>query len=247
MIIALLADVHANLEALEACLDHAREHGAEQYAFLGDLVGYNADPAAVVDRVSQFAAAGAIVVQGNHDAAVSGASCEQMNESAAAVIRWTRQQLSSAQKSFLAGLPISKRDGPAYFVHASADRSEPWAYVFDGLRAAASMSAAQAPYVFCGHIHEPVLYFLGADRRPQPFFPEPGVPIPVAGHRNWLAIVGSCGQPRGGNPAACYALFDQNRELLTYYRLPYDVDAAARKLRLAGLPEHLARRLETGE
>jgi diadenosine tetraphosphatase ApaH/serine/threonine PP2A family protein phosphatase len=92
-----------------------------------------------------------------------------------------------------------------------------------------------------------VLYFIGADQRPQPFLPMPGVPIPVPRHRRWLAIVGSCGQPRDGTPAACYATFDPERALLTYHRVPYDYEAAARKVRAAGLPEEFARRLERGE
>lgn len=246
MKLALIADIHSNLEALDACLAHARSLGAERHAFLGDLVGYNADPAAVVERVRQLAAAGAIVVKGNHDAAAAGDLREGMNDLAMAAIEWTRRRLRPDQLDFLAALPLMAREGDMAFVHASAAAPDSWTYIHDALRAGASLEAAGAAYVFCGHVHEPVLYFMGADKRPQPFLPTAGVPIPVGRHRQWLAIAGAAGQPRDGRPAACYALFDAARALLTFQRVPYDHHAAAAKVRAAGLPEEFARRLETG-
>lgn len=246
MKLALLADLHSNLEAVEACLEHARGQGADRFAFLGDLVGYNADPVAVVDLVRAYAQAGAIVVKGNHDAAAAGVSSQNMAGAAAEVIAWTRRQLQADQLAFLADLPLTAREDDMFFVHASAHSPERWHYIYDGWRAAVSMEAAQATYVFGGHVHNPVLYFLGADQRPQPFEPASGMPIPVARHRRWLSIVGSCGQPRDGNPSACYAIFEPELALLTYWRVPYDHDSTASKVRAAGLPEEFARRLETG-
>jgi diadenosine tetraphosphatase ApaH/serine/threonine PP2A family protein phosphatase len=245
--LALLADLHSNLEAVQACLAHARTQNVDRLVFLGDLVGYNADPAAVVELVAEQARAGAVVVKGNHDAAAAGESAASMNSAAAEAILWTSRQLNTGQLDFLAGLAMTARSEDLFFVHASAASPERWGYIHDGLRAAASIDAASATYVFCGHVHDPVLYFIGADQRPQPFLPMPGVPIPVPRHRRWLAIVGSCGQPRDGTPAACYATFDPERALLTYHRVPYDYEAAARKVRAAGLPEEFARRLERGE
>lgn len=244
--LALLADLHSNLEAVQACLEHARGIGADRFAFLGDIVGYNADPAAVTELVRAYVDAGAMAIQGNHDAAAADAPSEFMGERVAEAIRWTQRQLDAGQLAFLGGLPLTARDGDCFLVHASADAPERWTYIHDGWRAAFSMEAAQATYVFCGHVHEPMLYFLGADGRPQPFHPEPGVPIPVARHRRWLAIVGSCGQPRDGDPAACYATFEPGPALLTYWRVPYDAETAARKVRAAGLPEEFARRLQEG-
>jgi diadenosine tetraphosphatase ApaH/serine/threonine PP2A family protein phosphatase len=243
--LALLADLHSNLEAVEACIEHAHGEGADRFAFLGDLVGYNADPAAVVDLIRAYAKEGAIVVKGNHDAATAG-ELSHMAGAAADVVAWTRRQLNADQLTFLAELPPTAREGDMFFVHANAHSPERWGYIHDGWRAAVSMDAAQATYVFGGHVHTPMLYYMGADQRPQPFEPASGVPIPVPRHRRWLSIVGACGQPRDGNPAACYAVFEPDRELLTYWRVPYDYDSAARKLRAAGLPEEFARRLETG-
>ena len=245
--LALIADIHSNIEAFEACLDHARAHGAQRFALLGDLVGYNADPVAVVERAQRMISAGdAIAVLGNHDAAASGDLHERMNDAASEAIRWTRQQLAPALADFLRGLPLRITQDGICFVHASAAAPERWTYVFDARAAAASLDAVDTPYVFSGHVHDPLLYYMGADHRPQPFIPVSGIPIPVARHRRWLGIVGYCGQPRDGDPRASYALLDVARNMLTFYRVAYDLAAAARKVRRAGLPEEFARRLESG-
>jgi diadenosine tetraphosphatase ApaH/serine/threonine PP2A family protein phosphatase len=244
--LALLADLHSNLEAVEACIEHAHREGAERFVFLGDLVGYNADPAAVVDLVRTYVESGAVAVKGNHDAAALGDPTEYMTGIAAEAIVWTRRQLNDEHLAFLASLPLTVREGDMFFVHASAAAPERWRYIHDGWRAAVSMDAAQASYVFGGHVHDPVLYFMGADQRPQPFHPMSGVPIPMPRHRRWLSVVGSCGQPRDCNPAACYAIFEPEAAVLTYWRVPYDYDTAALKVRAAGLPEEFARRLQRG-
>jgi diadenosine tetraphosphatase ApaH/serine/threonine PP2A family protein phosphatase len=247
MKLALFADIHANLEALEACLEHAREQGADQAAFLGDLVGYGADPAAVLERVQAWAAAGALVIRGNHDAAVVATGSDTMNRSAEAAVDWTRQQLDASQLDFLAGLPLLIRRDQACFVHASAARPADWTYVHDARAAAQSLLAADATWVFSGHVHEQALYHQAPAGHALPFKPVPGVAIPVPAHRRWLAVVGSVGQPRDGNSAACYAIHDTGAGTLTFHRVPYDWSVAAAKIRAAGLPEGLALRLERGE
>ncbi|WP_242395116.1 metallophosphoesterase family protein [Anaeromyxobacter oryzisoli] len=248
MKLALLADVHANLEALTACLADAEEQGAEAYAFLGDLVGYGADPAAVLDVVREHAERGAIVVLGNHDAAVlDPAEAATMNAAAGEAIAWTRGRLSAEHRAFLASLPLVARRDDRFFVHATADAPSEWVYVTDPLHAGRSLAAAGARWVFSGHVHEPVLYYASTAERPLPFRPVPGVAIPVPARRRWLAIAGSCGQPRDGNTAACYAMMDDARQALTFHRVPYDWPAAAAKVRAAGLPPRLADRLAKGE
>jgi diadenosine tetraphosphatase ApaH/serine/threonine PP2A family protein phosphatase len=246
---ALLADVHANLEALTACLAHAQAQGVDGHAFLGDLVGYGADPEAVLEVVADHAARGAVVVRGNHDdAVVAPASAETMNGAAEAAVAWTRSRLGTAHRAFLAGLPLTARVGDVLFVHASAEEPGQWIYVTDPLRAERSLEhAGGARWVFCGHVHEPVLYYTSAAERPLPFHPVPGVVIPVPARRRWLAVVGSAGQPRDRNTAACYAIMDEARATLTFHRVPYDWPAAAAKVRAAGLPERLAQRLAHGE
>src|SRR6185295_6955579 len=158
MLLALLSDVHANLEALEACLGHARKSGAQRYAFLGDLAGYGADPEAVVTTVKGYVDEGAVAVQGNHDQAIAGPSA-YMNEIARQAIQWQREQLSPAAKAFLAALPLCVRAGPVCYVHASAAIPEHWDYVDSPAAAKRSADAAQTPYTFSGHVHVQELYF----------------------------------------------------------------------------------------
>jgi diadenosine tetraphosphatase ApaH/serine/threonine PP2A family protein phosphatase len=248
MNLALLADVHANFEALSACLADARERGADRYAFLGDLVGYGADPGRVIDTVASLVEGGALAVRGNHDEAAVAGEADAMHPVAGKVISWTQGRLGPGQRAFLASLPLVVREDRFFLVHASPERPAAWTYVTDPVRAARGLAAAApSSWVFCGHVHEPVLYTEGAAARPVPFRPVPGVAIPVPPRRRWLAVVGSAGQPRDGNTAACYAMLDTDRATLTFLRVPYDWRAAADKVRAAGLPEGLARRLERGE
>ncbi|MFZ3322518.1 MAG: metallophosphoesterase family protein [Usitatibacter sp.] len=245
MVLALLADIHANLEALEACLAHARSRGVDRYAFLGDLVGYGADPVAVMEIVAGHATQGAIVVKGNHDAAIAHED-GYLNEAATAAIEWSRVMLSAAHRDFLASLPLIVREEGVCFVHASAAMPERWDYVDSAGAAERSSHAAERPYTFSGHVHEQVLYGEDAHGRMIAFAPQPGAPIPARAHRNWLALAGSVGQPRDGNPSAAYAIADLDRGTITFHRVPYDNLASAAKIRAAGLPEVLAYRLERG-
>lgn len=246
MKIAVLADIHSNLEALRACLAHAGREGADMHVFLGDLVGYGADPVACLALLADHAARGALLVRGNHDEAALGGLCENMNFTARDATYWTRTQLGSSERDFLASLPYTARRGDLLFVHASADAPGEWAYITSSLQAGRCMEAAQATVSFAGHVHHPSLFFASSTgvRR---FQPVPGVAIPVSGPRRWLAIAGSVGQPRDGNNAAAYALYDEEERMLKYFRVPYDHMTAARKILAAGLPERLALRLQRGE
>ena len=129
MKLALFADIHSNLEAITACIAHAQALGADRYAFLGDLVGYGADPVAVLDLIEQYAAKGAVVVLGNHDAAALGRPDDTLNAHAQAAIAWTQAQLGDRQRAFLASLPLTVRDDNILFVHASAAAPEQWIYI----------------------------------------------------------------------------------------------------------------------
>jgi len=126
MKIAILSDIHSNLEALNACLAHARSQGAEQYVFLGDLLGYGADPKACLDIIASKVSDGAVAVLGNHDEAVLGGLCENMAFMAREAIYWTRLQLQQPERDFLQALPLTAQDGNAYYVHASAAAPERW-------------------------------------------------------------------------------------------------------------------------
>jgi len=244
--IALLADVHSNLEALNACLAHARREGAQSYAFLGDLVGYNADPRACLDIIREQVERGAMAVRGNHDEACVEGLLEAMNLPARDAIYWTREQIGREERQWLANLPLVRRADDAVFVHASPEAPQRWTYVTGERGAARALDAAGTRLVFGGHVHHTTLYYTAASGKVRRFRPVPGVPVPLLAARRWLFIVGSVGQPRDGSSAASYAIYDAGAATLTSYRVPYDHFAAARKLRAAGLPERLALRLETG-
>ena len=249
MKLALLSDIHANIQAFEACLAHARDHGAQQFALLGDLVGYGADPVAVVERAQALAAQGAFLIKGNHDelAVRPPAVVQTVGDSTAA---WTHAQLSAEQRSFLDQLPLTLQHNTLLLVHASADSPPLWRYVDDERAAGASMDAAslmpEVRYVFGGHVHQQTLYYRGAGSSLMKFIPTAGVVLPLPRHRHWLATVGSVGQPRDRNPQAMYALFDTEKLQFTFQRVAYDHHAAAVAIRQAALPAQFADRLELG-
>jgi diadenosine tetraphosphatase ApaH/serine/threonine PP2A family protein phosphatase len=246
MKLALVADLHANREAVTAVLAHAQAQGAVRHAFLGDFVGYGAEPGWVVDQIREHVARGAVAVLGNHDSAVVQGALPSMVPEARQVVDWTRAQLDDEQLAFLGGLPVSVTDEETLFVHANAYAPMEWEYIVSRGEAVRSLQATHCRYTFCGHTHTPALYHLTATGKSGDFAPTPGVTIPLSEQRRWLAIPGSAGQPRDGNPAACYAIFDATARTLTFHRVPYDHDAAAAKVRAAGLPQRLAERLTDG-
>ena len=249
MRLALLSDVHANIQALEACVAHARAQQAQRFVFLGDMVGYGADPGAVVDRIMQLTEEGALAIQGNHDAMAVTPPVEvkTVGDSTAT---WTHHELLPDQRDWISRLPLTVQYESALFVHASANDPHLWRYVYDARAAKDSLEGAAAwpgvQYVFGGHVHLQTLYYQGAGGNLMPFAPQPGISIPVGKHRKWLATVGSAGQPRDGNTHAMYALFDMGRAQLTFHRVAYDHLAAAAAIRRVGLHEFFADRLEKG-
>lgn len=246
MLIAILTDLHANREAVEACLASAEEHGAQHYAFLGDLVGYGADPGWVLDTVMGYAQRGAVVVRGNHDEAVTQQGDAQMHSAARQAIDWTRAQLNEQQRDFLRHLPFTVEHKSCLFVHASAWNPPQWQYITGTPEAVKSMHATRRRITFCGHVHEPALYNLSPTGKCAGFTPTADSSILLSTHRRWLAIPGSVGQPRDGNPAAAYALFDDEQGELTFLRVPYDHELAGKKILTAGLPPYLGARLQLG-
>jgi diadenosine tetraphosphatase ApaH/serine/threonine PP2A family protein phosphatase len=246
MRMALLADVHANLEAFRACLEHAQEQRVDRYVFLGDLVGYGADPAPVVESVIRSVAQGAVAVLGNHDQAVAVGPSASMTAEASQAIKWTRAQLTAAELAFLGALPMTVEQGGCLYVHANAWDPGGWEYLTSSQDVGRSLAATHCRQTFCGHVHNPALYHLSPGGTVSHFDPVAGTGIPLGTRRRWLAIAGSVGQPRDGIPAASYATFDDQGDVLTFFRVPYDTAEAARKVRAAGLPEALGRRIEAG-
>ncbi|MBR0873130.1 metallophosphoesterase family protein [Bradyrhizobium tropiciagri] len=245
MRLALFADIHANRQAFAACLDAARARGAERLVCLGDIVGYGADPEWAVDTVMDLVADGALAVRGNHDHAI-GMPSDSMNDDATAAIDWTRGRLNAEQKSFLAGLPLQRDDDNRLYVHSEASDPARWRYVRDTADAARSMMATGLRITFCGHIHRPGLYSMSSAAKMTSFVPTSGIAVQLLTGRRWLAVLGSVGQPRDGDPAASFAMFDTDSREITYLRVPYDMETAAARIRANGLPHWLADRLLIG-
>lgn len=242
---ALLSDIHGNREAFAACLAHIQRHPVDRIIFMGDIVGYGADPAWCLDTVRTLCESDAQSILGNHDEAVFRQNPD-MNEAARAAILWTRTQLGDHHRQFLEQMPLLIEEGEVMFVHSSAAQPREWHYMLKDRDADICLRYTDKRIVMCGHVHRPQ-YFHAMDRRPiEAFTPPANVPVPLLRQRRWVCVLGSVGQPRDHNPAAAYSVFDSAQGRLVMHRVPYDVDTAARKIRAAGLPPNLAERLYTG-
>ncbi len=238
MIIAILSDIHANLEALQAVVDDACREGAGRFACLGDVVGYNADPVACVDLVRGLPCLPCI--RGNHDEMAAGdRTLLGINTMAFAAMTWTRLQLDEERRAWLGGLPLLHEEPDAVYVHASLDEPGDWHYVHDAREAAASFVRQSQRVCFIGHSHQPGGWRDDGHsvRKSQ------GELFELAADERWLVNVGSVGQPRDHDPRASYALYDIAAGKVQLRRVAYDVAAAQAKIIDAGLPESLARRL----
>ena len=245
VLIAIFADIHANKQAFAACLADAKNHNVGKIVLLGDYVGYGASPEWVVDKVMELVDKGASAITGNHDTAITDKH-EGMNASAASVIDWTRVQLSMSQQQFLANLPLSIPDGDRLFVHADASAPSKFRYILDPEDAARSINATTAEISLTGHVHKPAIYSMSATAKLTGFTPTTGVAVPLLPRRRWLITVGSVGQPRDGDPAAAYSIYNTDKREITFCRVAYDIEAAAAAIHKSGLPAKFADRLFVG-
>lgn len=241
MRIALISDVHSNLVALEAVLADAEEGGVEAVWNLGDTVGYGPDPNGVVARL---AAAGAVSVLGNHDAAATGIiGTELFNPLAAAASEWTRSQLAPVTADYLAGLSEVVREGQWSLAHGTL-REPLWEYLVTEAAAEGHFERQETPYSAVGHTHVPLLVRRGA-KGVEGETPAPGEEVAL-GQGLVCANPGSVGQPRDGDPRASYALVDGATGAITWRRVAYDIGETQRRMAAAGLPPALAERLAGG-
>ncbi|MCV3205499.1 metallophosphatase family protein [Mesorhizobium sp. YC-39] len=245
MRIAILSDIHANREAFDAVLEAVHERGPDELVLLGDLVGYGPDPIYVIERAADLTAHGALCILGNHDEAIVR-NRGDMTENARFAIQWTRDRLTPAHVDFLARLPFSLQSENRFYVHASAERPGKWPYIRDVDAAERCLSASDVRSVFCGHTHIPAIYYALPNRRPMHFQPLDNVAAPLSELRRHVVIAGAVGQPRDGNPAACFVLVDTERHEVTMVRVPYNHEETARKIQVAGLPGWLGMRLKIG-
>lgn len=239
---AVLGDIHANIDALNAVLDDARAQGVTHFVCVGDVVGYNAAPAACIRAVRDEL--GCPCVRGNHDHYVSdpGTNLADFHPSAAQVVEWTRSQLAADDVQWLHDLPLQKPVMGFMLVHATLDKPDHWGYVFENQQAEANFSYQYTPLCFHGHTHVPIIYSNEpggvVHYQPRDFTLELG--------QRLFINVGSVGQPRDGDPRASYVVYDMAARQIRFRRVAYDVQAAMARNRLAGLPEKCAARLEIG-
>lgn len=237
---AVIADIHANLEAFEVVLADTKEQKCTHYCCVGDVVGYNANPKECLDIVRSM---GMPVVKGNHDEYCSSEEdLEGFNPHAAEAVNWTRKQLGKEDRQWLRDLKYVRLVASFSMVHATLDGPQRWGYVFDKLAAAASFTYQNTSVCFFGHTHVPVAFVRDSMVRGgtySKFRVEPG--------KKYFVNVGAVGQPRDGNPKAGYVVYDLNEGTIELRRLDYDIPKAQKKIMEAGLPQRLADRLALGK
>jgi predicted phosphodiesterase len=236
---AIIADIHANLEAFQVVLEDAKKQQVTHYACLGDVVGYNANPKECLDIVR---AMNMPCVKGNHDEYCSSEEhLEGFNPAAAEAVNWTRKQLTEDDRQWLRDLKYTRMVTNFTIVHATLDGPQRWGYVFDKLAAAASLTYQNTSVCFFGHTHVPVAFMKDSVVRGgtySKFKTEPG--------KKYFVNVGAVGQPRDNNPKCAYVVYDPDEGTIEIRRLDYDIATAQKKILAAGLPERLAERLAYG-
>jgi diadenosine tetraphosphatase ApaH/serine/threonine PP2A family protein phosphatase len=239
--LAIVSDIHGNLEALQAVLEDLERRRPDAVICLGDFVGYGASPNECIDALRPRIE-GAVL--GNHDAAAIGKlSLGDFNSDAATAAQWTEQALGPANRAYLEALPLVLTWRDALLVHAAPSEPAEWNYVLSPTDAAEEMRAFDGPLCFIGHSHYPGNFEsvdgkVGYSRSEE---------VRLRPSARYIINVPSIGQPRDGDPRAGYAIYDHDARAVQHVRVGYDVESAMARIRAAGLPSFLAERLRWGE
>jgi diadenosine tetraphosphatase ApaH/serine/threonine PP2A family protein phosphatase len=239
----VISDVHANLEALDAVLAAADPY--DHALVLGDLVGYGADPNAVIDRVRALPAT--TFIRGNHDKVGAGLeTTDGFNYLARHAITWTTNALTPERRQWLAALPQGPTiiDDLVEICHGAPFDED--VYIFDDLDAMRALRVARRPLCLFGHTHVVAGYHVTKEMHTVGGIHDTPVHIPRDGGERFLVNCGAVGQPRDGDPRAAYGILDSSARTLSLARVEYDVAAAQAKIVAAGLPDVLAQRLALG-
>lgn len=251
MRILLISDIHSNLEALEACL--ASPPAYDSVMNLGDIVGYGACPNEVTAQVRKL---GGGFVRGNHDKVVAGLDkVETFNPVAGLAALWNRDQLTPENLDWLRALPKGPATWPdvpgVQFVHGAPDDED--RYVVSMQDSLQTLANPEVSVTFFGHTHIQGFFSLSGE------FVENGYPeyssignrdaweVTLEDDTSYLINPGSVGQPRDGDWRAAFAVFDSERRVVTFHRVPYDVRSAQERIFAANLPARLATRLAAGK
>lgn len=237
---AIISDVHANLEALNAALEKIKKEKVDALFFLGDSVGYGPNPNECIETLKEKAA---VLLAGNHDWATLGLTdVEYFNPYARAAIEWTKNALSDKNRVFLERLPIAEivRHNSIYLVHSTPKEPKQWHYILNTWDAYINFQFFTERICLIGHSHHPFI----AEQNPESRI---SVYKDFAHFKEgcrYIVNVGSVGQPRDGNPDAVYALLNKN--FIEIKRVAYDIVSTQKKMREAGLPSFLIERLSRG-
>ena len=237
---AIIADIHGNLEALQAVLEDCKAQNISHYACLGDVVGYNANPKECLDIIRDM---GMPIVKGNHDEYCSAdQNLDGFNAHAAEAVNWTRKQLSDEDRKWLRDFKYLRLVASFTIVHATLDGPQRWGYVFDKLAAAASFTYQNTAVCFFGHTHVPVAFIRDSVVRGGTYSK-----FKIDHGRKYFINVGSVGQSRDGVAKATYVIYDMEEQSIELRRLDYDMATTQKKIIAAGLPPRLAERLSFGK
>jgi len=236
------SDVHGNVRALQAVLEHYRRFPLMEFLFLGDCVGYGAHPDACLDIV--LALPRARLVLGNHDAVlIHDLERSDLNDVAAEALDWSASFLDGRYDAVIRRrFRMEHEDGSNLAVHGSPYHPAEWVYIMSSLEAEQAFLARAFSVCFVGHTHTPAIHVFGKGERA---FPE-GEPVVLDPAERYIINPGSVGQPRDGDPRAACCLFDAGEGTITLLRCEYDIEAEARDIVEAGLPAVLGERLYCG-
>ena len=239
---AILGDVHANLEALSAVIKQCKNEGARRFFCVGDIVGYGANPS---EAIAKFIEVGIVSVAGNHDWAVAGKiSTENLNETAAKAAVWTQKKVRPTDVEYLNALALIFKNDDFLMVHGSLNHPQQFHYLTDIEEAADTFYLMDRRVCFVGHTHVPRIFVRHGERS---LLTDTYKPLELRPDFKYIVNVGSVGQPRDGNPHACYCIYDPDLERIEIKRVAYHIHAAQTKIMQAGLPESLGSRLVIGQ
>jgi len=237
----IFSDVHANLEALESVLAAYRKEKIDSYLCGGDIVGYAADHKECTRLVEQYADS---VVAGNHDQACVGTiSMDYFNPVAKEAVIWTKSHLDKKTSSYLESLPLVYKNEELTLVHGTLADPQAFNYMSDGFTALKSFQVQNTPLCFLGHTHVPGVFIYNHKREVEYSQSDE---IILRKKNKYIVNVGSVGQPRDGNPLACYCIYDSDQKRVLIKRVKYNIAKAKSKILQAGLPRLLAERLGMG-
>lgn len=240
MRVAILSDVHGNLEALEAVLIAIHRESVDRVVVLGDVVGYGPDPVACINRIRE---ASAICLLGNHDQALVDADrLHELNAMARDTLLRSRDLLGTEEMAYLRSFVFRHVEGDAVYTHANPLEPEQWQalYLFEHIDWC--LSGLKARIAFVGHTHYPGIYC----RMDSTSVPLTSSEVTIGRHR-YLVNVGSVGQPRDGDPRASFALWDRDNDHVELRRVDYAVRRTQEKIHTLGWPSYVAQRLARGE